>query len=81
MKFMLRFSLHYMDKASRLIDDQRLRAPDVWHAMACANRRLHRSFLGAREPALDPNGRVDVLDQSGVIVARIYCAEAISAMS
>jgi hypothetical protein len=78
---MLRYSLHYIDKASRLIDDQRLRAPDLWHAMACANRRLHRSFLGAREPALDPKGRVDVLDPSGVLVARIYCAEAISAMS
>lgn len=78
---MLRFSLHFMDKTSRLLEDHRLRAPDVWHAMACANRRLHRSFVGSRVPTLDPQGRVDVLDRDGVIVARIYCAEAIAAMS
>jgi len=70
-----------MDKSSRLIEGRRLRAPDVWHAMACANRRLHRSFAGSRQPELDPQGRVDVLDQDGAIVARIYCAEAIAAMS
>lgn len=78
---MLSFSLQYMDKANRLIEDRRLRAPDVWHAMACANRRLHRSFASSDQSALDPQGRVDVLDPTGAIVARIYCAEAIAAMS
>jgi hypothetical protein len=48
--------------------------------MALANRRLHRAL--AQETAyLDTNGRVDVLDGTGVIVARIYCAEAIAASS
>ncbi|MGK6323193.1 hypothetical protein ACMGDM_08900 [Sphingomonas sp. DT-51] len=64
-----------------MIADQRLRVPDLWHAMACANRRLCRTFGSSGEPALDPKGRVDVLDRTGVVVARIYCAEAIAAMS
>ena len=79
--FMLRYSLLFIDKSSRLVADRRLRARHVHHALAQANRRLYRTFVGGQEPALDPKGRVDVLDPSGAIVARIYCAEAIAAMS
>ncbi len=79
--FMLRYSLLFIDKSSRLVADRRLRARDVHHALAQANRRLYRTFVGGEKPALDPRGRVDVLDPSGAIVARIYCAEAIAAMS
>ena len=77
---MAKFSLLFMDKSSQLVADQRLQARDTQHALAQANRRLYRTFVGGDQPALDPRGRVDVLDPTGVVVARIYCAEAIAAM-
>jgi len=77
---MQRFSLLFVDRTSQVLENRTCRARDTWHAMALANRRLHRAL--ARETAyLDTNGRVDVLDGTGVIVARIYCAEAIAASS
>lgn len=49
--------------------------------MGDANRRLYACFREGAAKPLDPCGRVDVLNASGMIVARIYCAEAIVAMS
>lgn len=75
------YSLVFLDRADQVIEDRVLRARDVGHAMAKANRRLCSSFRTQGPPRLDPRGRVDVRDPHGAMVARIYCAETIAAMS
>ncbi|PVE50229.1 hypothetical protein DC429_17740 [Arthrobacter sp. TPD3018] len=75
------FSLHFFDRTSLPIDIRPSHARDVGQAMGDANRRLYACFREGAAKPLDPCGRVDVLNASGMIVARIYCAEAIVAMS
>lgn len=78
---MRHYSLVFLDRSNQVIEDRALRARDVGHAMAKANRRLCSSFRMEGPHRFDPKGRVDVRDEQGGMLARIYCAETIAAMS
>lgn len=75
------YCITFLDRSDQVIEDRVLRARDVGHAMAKANRRLCSSFRVEGPSRLDPRGRVDVRDPQGAMLARIYCAETIAAMS
>lgn len=78
---MSQFSLHFFDRASLPVEVRPSQARDVGQAMGDANRRLYACFREGTAEQFDPRGRVDVLNANGMIVARIYCTEAIVAMS
>jgi hypothetical protein len=75
------YSLAFTDCSGRLLHDHRCEAANVSQALAQANRRLSTLWLRDHGSRIDPRGRVDVLDQQGSTVARIHCADAITAMS
>ncbi|NYD91252.1 hypothetical protein [Sphingomonas melonis] len=50
-------------------------------ALAMANRELHSLLRSADRRTVDLKGRVDLMDEGGAPVARIYCADALIAMS
>jgi len=59
----------------------KLEAPNVSTALAKANQRFCSIVSREGLAAIDPKGRLDVLDHQGCPVARIYCAEALLCMS
>jgi hypothetical protein len=75
------YSITLIDHAGRAVESRNIEAINVLAALTQANRRICRIFNSAGRTALDPKGRVDVLDDRGSPVARIYCAEALHALS
>lgn len=72
------FSLRSCDCAGSVLDDRHVDARNLDAALAHANRQLRQM---ADDGWMHPDGRIDVLDSEGRTVARLHCAEAITAMS
>jgi len=75
------YSIVFLDASGHVIGVHAYEARDIWQALAHANRRLSLRFKWRGQKAIDPHGRVDVLDHRGTTVGRIPCADAIAAMT
>lgn len=75
------YSLDFIDRAGRRLRRRDVEAPNVSFALAMANQELHSLLNSADRRTLDLKGRVDLMDEDGAPVARIYCADALIAMS
>jgi hypothetical protein len=60
------------DHSRRPLDDIGIEAPDVYGALAAANRML---FDHVSYELIGPNGCIDVAEAGGSTVARVLCAE------
>jgi hypothetical protein len=75
------YSLDFIDRSGHVLDRRPLEAVNVSYALAQANRSLCTALRGTDRGGMDLKGRVDVVDEQGAAVARIYCADALLAMS
>ncbi|WP_342659259.1 hypothetical protein NPJ82_17570 (plasmid) [Sphingomonas sp. NY01] len=75
------YLLALFDQSGRIVDHRRLQAASVSLALAHANRRLCSLLKRAGRSRIDPHGRMDVLDENGMPVARVYCRDALHSMS
>jgi len=75
------YSLAFFGDFGRGARGGELEAANVSTALAEANKRFRSIVSREGLTAIDPNGRLDVLDHQGRPVARIYCAEALLGMS
>ncbi|WP_414713835.1 DUF6894 family protein [Sphingomonas sp.] len=74
------FHLHTLDRGGRILHRRPVEAADVYRALAHANRSLCRMMEDAAPRFVDPDGRIEVADCEGRILARVMCAEAIATM-
>ena len=80
-RFMRLYLLALFDQSGRIVDHRRLQAASLSLALAHANRRLCSLLKRAGRSRIDPRGRMDVLDENGMPVARVYCRDALHSMS
>jgi hypothetical protein len=75
------YSIRFIGDFGREVIGGELEAANVSTALAQANHRFWSIVTRDGVAAIDPKGRLDVLDHQGSPVARIYCAEALLVMS
>lgn len=75
------FYRRMLDRAGRVLHDERLERSDLRAAMADANMLLRNAVGRKLFGQLDPRGRVEIADSNGRPMARINCAEMIAAIT
>lgn len=75
------YSLAFLDNTGHIVARRKVKAHCVSTALNQANRHLCKILKGARRAMFEPSGRMDVLDEQNRPVARVYCADALHAIS
>jgi hypothetical protein len=59
--------------------NEAIEVESLQHALIHANIGLGRLIARTPRDIFDPQGRIEIVDPDGHLLARIYCAEAIAA--
>lgn len=67
------------DSTGRVVNTAKVELSGLQQAMAHANISVRKMMSERQEQSFDPRGRIEISDCEGHILARVYCAEVVSA--